>query len=90
MPKGNHRSTTQRHAYHARRLAWLQAHPELLARLPGTQNDVEPDQSEALDEAWRRMKHERLYAATAATINGRWSIRKLVDELRVQEAAAAT
>jgi len=87
--KGNHRSTAQRIAYHAQRLAWLRAHPELLARLPGTSNDVGEAQSAALDEAWRRMKHERLYAATAAAINGRWGIRKLVDELRT-EAAVTT
>jgi hypothetical protein len=85
--KGNTTSGTRRLAAHAQRLAWLTTHPDLLGRLPGTKNDVDPAQSEALDEALRHMKLLRLYAPTAAAEHVRWGIRRLVDELR---AAAAT
>jgi hypothetical protein len=72
----------QRSAQHEQRLAWLTVHPDLLARLPGANDDVEPAQSEALDEALRAMSLIRLYAPTAARVNTRWSIRGLVSQIR--------
>ena len=80
--KGNPTSRTQRVEHHAQRLAWLRAHPDLLARLPGVHEDVEPAQSEALDEAVKGLKFMKLYAPTAAPITVRWGIRLCVSELR--------
>jgi len=73
---------TRRAEQRAQRLAWLRDHPELLATLPSANEDVGPKQSDALDDALRRMKHLRLYAPTSAADNVRWGIRVLVSELR--------
>lgn len=73
---------TQRQEKHAQRLRWLIAHPGLFVRLPGATDDVGPPEAEALDDAVKRMKHERLYAPTANAQNVRGWIRVLVDELR--------
>jgi len=78
----NHLTGARRVEQHQRRLAWLQAHPELLARLPGMANDVSDAQSEALNEALRGMKLVKLYAPTSDNQASRWSIRVLVSELR--------
>ena len=86
--KGNATSRTHRAEHHAQRLDWLRARPDLLARLPGVHEDVEPAQSEALDEALRGLKLVRLYAPTAAPITVRWGIRLCVSELRGQGVAA--
>jgi len=72
MPHGNHQTTTQRIARKTLRLAWLEADPALLARLPSANDDVDEAASEALDEALRRMKLVQLYAASAAPITVRW------------------
>lgn len=86
--KGNRTSNARRAAQHDARIAWLRAHPELLARLPVATEDVEDHHAAALDEAVRRMKHERLFAPTAAPVNTRWWIRLLVSELRGQPVSA--
>ncbi len=88
-PPGNHRTGAQRTLKAAQRRAWLTAHPELLARLPGTTENVEPEHGLALDEAVKGMKFARLYAPTVSAVNARWWIRGLVDELR-KPAIAAT
>ena len=84
--KGNVLSGPLRAERQVQRLAWLRAHPALLARLPGIHDDVEPVQSEALDEAVRQMKHVRLYAPTSAPIGVRRAIRTLVSELRGEDS----
>jgi len=83
----HHLSGPKRQQQHQQRLAWLQAHPDLLARLPGIANDVEDDQAAALEEALRGMRHVRLYAPTASSDGARWGIRVCVSELRGQAVA---
>lgn len=78
----NPTSGPQRHAKHAARLAWLRDHPDLLARLPGANSDVDARQYQALDEALRTMKLVQLYAPTSEAQASRWGIRLLVSELR--------
>jgi len=80
----NATSSTQRAVQHAQRLDWLRAHPALLARLPGAVTAIDEAQSEALDEAFRKMQLVRLYAPTSAPDKSRWGIRLLVSELRGQ------
>lgn len=72
----------QRQAKHDQRLTWLRAHPELLTRLPGANDNVERDHSEALDIALRGMKLERLYTMRSLAEQTRSSIRLLVSEIR--------
>lgn len=79
---GNTTSGQRRLAKHAQRIDCLRAHPELLARLPGANDDVSPQQSSALDEALRLLKSVRLYAPTAAPESLRWGIRMAVSEIR--------
>lgn len=80
----NPQSLAQRTAKHADRLAWLQAHPDLLAKLPGAGDDVDARTSEALDEALRQMKFLQLYAPSSGPVATRWGIRLLVSEIRGQ------
>jgi hypothetical protein len=80
----NPASQVQRDIRHAQRLRWLREHPDVLARLPGAMDDVEPDQSAALGEALALMKAARLYAPTSSTTASRWGIRLCVSELRGQ------
>jgi hypothetical protein len=81
---GNTTSGARRRAQHQQRLAWLQARPELLARLPGANDDVTPQQSSALDEALRALMLVRLYAPTSIAASVRWGIRMLVSEIRAE------
>ncbi len=73
----------------AQRIAWLAAHPALLARLPD-QGDfrVSPDQDAALVEALRGLKAVKLFAETAQTDAARWTVQGLVSELRRAHAGA--
>lgn len=79
---GNTTSGPRRLEKHAQRVDWLKAHADLLARLPGANDDVSPAQSSALDEALRGLKLVRLYAPTAAPEMLRWGIRMAVSEIR--------
>jgi hypothetical protein len=67
---------------HEARCAWLTDHPELLKRLPEAGACPTLAESQALDEAVRTMSVRRLYAPQTASHNIRWSIRRLVSELR--------
>jgi len=66
----------------AQRRAWLEARPELLARLPSSNDDVDDAQSAALDDAVKQMKFYKLYGPTTPAMSLRWGIRQLVAELR--------
>ncbi len=72
----------QRAKRHAQQLAYLRAKPDLLATLPGVNDDPTSAQHEALDLAVREMQHVRLYSPTTAATNVRWGIRLLVSEIR--------
>lgn len=80
---------SQRAAQHRQRLTWLRAHPELLQRLPAVDDDVDPDQAEALTIALRQMIQARLYAPTSDGTACRYGIRILVSELRAEGARSA-
>jgi len=82
MPRGNLQSTTQRVHLQTQRRVWLEQRPELLTRLPSSNDDVEAAHSDALDEALKQMKFYRLYAATTAPVHGRWGIRLIVAAIR--------
>lgn len=72
----------QRDAKRQKRLTWLIDRPSLLARLPGTTDDVEDDGSAALVDAQRGLMQAGLYAPTTRPDMARWGIRALVSELR--------
>ena len=63
-------------------MAWLKAQPPaVLAGLPSIRQDVTEDRGEALDRVARDMVAAGLYYA-ATTPTTRWSIRRLVSQLR--------
>ncbi len=66
----------------AQRQAWLEAHPDLLARLPGSRDDVTADESGALDEAVWELRRMGLYTKTASRHDCRWNVRLIVADIR--------
>lgn len=69
---------------HEARLAWLRDHPDLLTRLPGVHDDVNPAESEALDAAVRGLRLVQLVGGSTPNNNARWGIRLAVSEIRGQ------
>jgi hypothetical protein len=57
---------------HRQRLAWLLAHPALVAQLPSATQDVDRAGSDALDRALRGMQLEKLYAVHSTPDAVRW------------------
>jgi hypothetical protein len=62
---------------------WLAAHGQAL---PAADEDVTPDQSRALDDAFTAMQAAGLYAATSERHVSKWGIRKLLSALRGRTA----
>ena len=75
-------SKAQRDARKAARIHWLKGTPALLARLPGADQNVSPDQHDALLAAYERMVDAGLYSRTNDKQATRWGIRLLVSEIR--------
>lgn len=67
---------------HQQRLAWLVAHPDLLKRLPAAGTFLGTRGADALEQALRGMKLERLYTPATPSNHVRADIRALVAELR--------
>jgi len=72
------------HAKHTARLQWLRDQPGLLAQLPSLQQDMDPQQSAALELACRQMRLVKLFTDRA---NAREGIRRCVSEIRGEAIA---
>lgn len=64
------------------RLDWLRDHPSILASLPIDRGVLSDAQQAMLQAVIEMMKTDKLYATHASPADTRWSVRRLVAELR--------